>query len=146
MDGSTESLKRRAPSLPIEVAESSSKRSASEGPLGDASSSDPRSGLEELSLDTPPNIQSSQPPQDERDLILHQISRPLVLGDVWFLIPRTWYRSWDHLDGNQLSRQDIGPIDTSSLLDGSSKLLSSLVFDVDYIAIHEQGWELLLSW
>jgi hypothetical protein len=106
-----------------------------------------------LSIDGSPT--SSPPLEEQARLVKEQIERRTVLGDTWYLLPRTWQREWEHAcleEPEELSSSAdsvlVGSINTSGLLDSRGELSTDPrpQEGVDYTFIHEKGWELLTSW
>ncbi|KAL9933734.1 hypothetical protein V8E36_007392 [Tilletia maclaganii] len=94
-------------------------------------------------------------------------SKPLQVGDVWFLVGRPWLQSWDYFcsqsfsggidaSGSReatLTEEDITPINSAALADAHAQagdptpnLKIPVQEGVDYELLPEEAWQLLASW
>lgn len=111
--------------------------------------SQPPAGLEV----TPPT--GAAPPGDvQRDVLSDFLGGALEAGESWYLISRNWYRKWQTACAGVASDKDVavvtieevGPIDTFSLLDAAGQLRAPLVVDVDCSLVPSPAWHLLKQW
>ncbi|EPQ26366.1 uncharacterized protein PFL1_06014 [Pseudozyma flocculosa PF-1] len=88
-------------------------------------------------------------------------TQPMVVGEKWYLIDRSWYKLWSTAAAQEASAADgddgddaplvVGPIDNRSLLEeGSSEsdpyLRTQISEGLDFEMLPEEGWRLLASW
>ncbi|KAH7914594.1 hypothetical protein BJ138DRAFT_346574 [Hygrophoropsis aurantiaca] len=85
--------------------------------------------------------------------IKQQRAKPMVVGEVWYLVSRRWYRRWEVacqglLDKDQASLEetDIGPVDNTLLLDKAGNVVSSLIEGVDVEFVPEDTWLTFVIW
>jgi len=94
------------------------------------------------------------PPGEVQDEIIAENQRALPeAGDSWYLVSRAWYRRWQVATSGQatkeetpLSIDEVGPIDTFSLIDSSGNLRMPLLADVDVSVLSSQSWGMLKDW
>ena len=80
-------------------------------------------------------------------------SKPMVAGEIWYIISREWFRRWEIACGivsdktvDPLLEENIGPPDNSSLFDAQGNLVSSLVESVDVEFLPQDAWSELVAW
>jgi ubiquitin carboxyl-terminal hydrolase 4/11/15 len=76
-------------------------------------------------------------------------NKPLVKGNIWFLVARAWLRKWEHACSNGANNdysQDVGPVDNSSIADTTGKLSLLLTEGVDIEFVPELAWNHLVEW
>ncbi|EST09018.1 Peptidase C19, ubiquitin-specific peptidase, DUSP domain protein [Kalmanozyma brasiliensis GHG001] len=110
------------------------------------------------SIDTSANTVARPTGQQQLDLIRPMKNRPLVAGDTWYLVSRTWYRRWNTAcselrDSDPAEKVDvaIGPIDNSDLLHEDSnpsfaRLRQGISEGMEYEMLPEEGWKHLVDW
>lgn len=94
------------------------------------------------------------PPGDVQGEIVGENQRAgLEAGDSWYLVSRAWYRKWEVATSGQANKEEslisideVGPIDTFSLLDQTGNLRPGLADGVDVIALSGQSWGMLKDW
>lgn len=94
------------------------------------------------------------PPGNVQSEIVGENQRAqLEAGESWYLVSRAWYRKWEVATSGQankeeslISIEEVGPIDTFTLLDPAGNLRPSLIDGVDVIALSPQSWGMLKDW
>lgn len=110
---------------------------------------------------TPPQSRSAQvapnpsmPPTPEAKLaIIEQAkSRPLTVGETWYLVSRAWYRRWHKAVSGVVDKEgsvnesDLGPVDNSALVNSQGIFSVPAVGGVDVEYLPQNAWDLLVSW
>ncbi|KAN0061922.1 hypothetical protein ACQY0O_005917 [Thecaphora frezii] len=94
---------------------------------------------------------------EQLKLIRPMKTQPMVVGETWYLIDRSWYKLWNTACAQNASAGDgeepvaVGPIDNSPLLDEDSSaeqatLRTQINEGIDFEMLPEPGWTLLSSW
>jgi ubiquitin carboxyl-terminal hydrolase 4/11/15 len=80
-------------------------------------------------------------------------SKPMVVGDTWYIISRQWFKPWAIACGilsdktvAPLQEEAIGPPDNSSLFDVRGNLTSTLVEGVEVEFLPQEAWSELVAW
>lgn len=90
---------------------------------------------------------------EKLSLISNLRKAPLVVGKIWYLVARHWYRRWEKACTGEEDKEgavveaELGPVDNSSLLEKDGSLYAqSLIEGVDVEFVPEAAWKLLVEW
>lgn len=102
------------------------------------------------------------PPADgqvQLQMVLEPAKKPFQEGDTWFVIDRRWFRRWqaacgsakgddsDSKDLQDVSMDEVGPIDNSQIADPSTgRLLRPVVEGQDVVFVPGESWHMLEAW
>jgi ubiquitin carboxyl-terminal hydrolase 4/11 len=76
-------------------------------------------------------------------------NKPLLKGDIWFVVARAWYRRWEQACTGAAGKdgpQDVGPVDNSGIADAAGRLSAQLLEGVTVEYVPEQAWNLYVEW
>ncbi|KAG8901643.1 CSN-associated deubiquitinating enzyme Ubp12 [Tulasnella sp. 408] len=92
-------------------------------------------------------------PREKLQKIRSLKSKPLTLGDTWYLVSRQWYRGWESacgdvpFEGAPEDENQVKAVDNSSLVGLKPGELNSAVIEgVDCELLPEEAWKLLVEW
>lgn len=91
-------------------------------------------------------------PEDRLTAIEEAKNRPLLVGETWYLVSRTWYRRWHKAVSGVMDKEgpvtesDLGPVDNSSLVNSKGDLSVSTVSGIDVEYLPQDAWDLLVTW
>lgn len=104
---------------------------------------------------TPPSDPSPPNGDTQKAVITEMVDGQLEAGDSWFLVSRAWYRRWltacsgmpEEKDDVLVSMEDVGPLDTQSLIDSATgSLRVPVTVGADCILLPAQAWGMLTAW
>nr|XP_058960785.1 ubiquitin carboxyl-terminal hydrolase 4-like isoform X1 [Pocillopora verrucosa] len=100
-------------------------------------------------------IESSPDLENQKKEIAEAMNKPLVKGDIWFLVDSHWFKQWkkfagyDSWDKFEVGQElnNPGPIDNSSLFEADGCTLKEhLIDELDYTLLPKDSWCKLVSW
>lgn len=103
---------------------------------------------------TSPRSTKQLSPMEKYDLIKSLKSKPMSVGEVWYIVSRSWYRRWERAccgerskDGILLENQ-VGPVDNSMFFneEGHWDRSKQLVEGIDVEFVPQRAWDLLCQW
>ncbi|GAA6010099.1 hypothetical protein JCM10207_007558 [Rhodosporidiobolus poonsookiae] len=93
---------------------------------------------------------------DQQLAVVNDLRRlPLEAGDEWYVVPRAWFRRWQVAvsgiaeskdDDDSLSPEQVGPIDTTQLVDEDGELVMGCQEGVNIELLPAQAWGMLKEW
>ncbi|SCV70333.1 BQ2448_1727 [Microbotryum intermedium] len=106
---------------------------------------------------------TESPPDGPNQLALIQdwlsdAQNEMAQGDSWYLVSRTWYRRWqtacsgvrddknDDDDVDELSIENLGPVNNADILDQSGALKRPVEEGRDVVLLSPQAWDFLVKW
>lgn len=98
--------------------------------------------------------ETTMSPKQRLDKIEGLKSRPLKLGETWYIVSRPWYRKWASacggapVKGAPESESQVGSVDNSAIAgSGSNKLNGEpLEEGISIELLPQEAWDLLVSW
>ena len=80
-------------------------------------------------------------------------SQPMVPGDTWYVISRSWYRRWEKACTGEVDKEgavledQLGPVDNSSFFrDGKFDASQSMIEGVDVEFVNAEAWKAFVEW
>lgn len=77
----------------------------------------------------------------------------LVDGDTWYVISRSWYRTWEDMCSGHVAKgatvtpiASIGPVNNSDITDSSGKLVQGVSEGDAVELVPETAWVLFEEW
>ena len=96
---------------------------------------------------------STLAPKEKHDKVATLTKRDMVVGEMWYVVSRRWYRRWEKACTGLVDKEggveekDIGPVDNGHLVDLKGNITSrSLTEGVDVQYVPHEAWELLTEW
>ena len=96
---------------------------------------------------------SIEPAIERYELINSWKYRPMVPGEMWYIVSHKWYHNWDKACTGKVDKEGImlenqlGPVDNSSFFkDGEFDDTCSLIDGVDVDYVPPEAWKLLVQW
>lgn len=106
-----------------------------------------------VSPESPPEYDDVPSPADQLALVAQLRAEDLVVGAVWYIVSRAWFRRFETLGSGELaskedvvlSAEDVGAIDNADItVDGALKMPVSDGRDV--VLVPKTAWHLLVRW
>ena len=109
---------------------------------------------ETIAITPPAPAQPSLTPADKLRKIQELKTRPLKLGETWYIVSRTWYRNWESACGGAPAKgapddeRQVTAVDNSPIAGPRPNKFNGVPLEegLNIELLPQEAWELLVSW